>query len=611
MDPNEIRRKRLKLFGSASPPPPPAPPANPYAAKGTSASPIDVDMDMDEDERMARELQKQFDQGHSDGPPASALSPEEAFKMATAADAIDTKGTTEDEKMAYELQKQLNQESDWADSLAAANENGGTMEIPGWPGLQADDWSISHDGAPQPPQNNGRRGKKSRKPNAPEMVPIIAEELDTSDDAIEVRKFGKRIHMTCGGCGRDDSEDLRYVYLDQTITSPIVEEAVRTSPVPNSLEMPISLTHADNPLWQLVNAYISKTSMAVGAGDFGSFCTYCRAHTCLGCGERLTQAGGLYKATYEGGTLAWHCDRGRMVLIWLILCAHDVQATHNKPKKRAPPPPTKKVPQPRVAPTRGRGRGGYRGRFGRGRGTLPAGIGYGSEGYGSTGAWYGDADDDDDPMSDESSKPYDEYDDGDFDSEEEYNGMFAAGQSLSGRGRGGLLGSRPGRKLPEIKKKPVKFDPDDAITTRTMAALAVLLPSVESNEYFRSTMDYEPPKSLTSLLLRSSLIVRAAELLRNDSIEEASGRTSLYTSLFNFVRALANHEATNAVTVHGALALNNAGHDLLRVTSGLPTRVGGEKLETGQSIASSLQNLAIQSQTMLDAAAKSKGMCPK
>ncbi|KAK4539133.1 hypothetical protein LTR36_001456 [Oleoguttula mirabilis] len=145
-------------------------------------------------------------------------------------------------------------------------------------------------------------------------------------------------------------------------------------------------------------------------------------------------------------------------------------------------------------------------------------------------------------------------------------------------------------------KKPMRVDPDDDITAKVMAAITLLLPSTE--RVMPSAMDNKPPHVLFSMLLRSSLTDKAAELLRNDSLDNLTQRGGLYESTLNFVRALTTHEATCKAVVDAHRLINRAGHDLLKVSAGKPTRMQNEKMETSSPLGVCLHSRYLAAQTL-------------
>ncbi|KAK5722687.1 hypothetical protein LTR15_005919 [Elasticomyces elasticus] len=193
-----------------------------------------------------------------------------------------------------------------------------------------------------------------------------------------------------------------------------------------------------------------------------------------------------------------------------------------------------------------------------------------------------------------SKKPaiYDEYDSELDDDDIEFGtgGHFAA-----------LYNARAGR---QRAPSPVREDPDDVLTTQVMSAIAMLLPNLMSSE--PSEFDLEPPSVLASMLVRSSLVDRAAELLRNDSVEDATRRGGLYETILAFVQTLACHPRMIDAAVFADRAVNRAGHDLLKVCMALPTRMKGEELQTARPIARCLDGLKTQSEMIIKRAQRSK-----
>ncbi|KAK3074651.1 glycylpeptide N-tetradecanoyltransferase [Teratosphaeriaceae sp. CCFEE 6253] len=147
-------------------------------------------------------------------------------------------------------------------------------------------------------------------------------------------------------------------------------------------------------------------------------------------------------------------------------------------------------------------------------------------------------------------------------------------------------------------ESPVHEDPDDLLTTQVMAAISLLLPSLSRPENEMTAFDYDPER-LCSMLLRSSLVDRAAELLRNDSVEDAARRGGLYESVLHFVKTLATHFATIKDIVLDERPINRAGHDLLKVSSGMPTRLRVEEAQTSQPLYACMAGLHTQSKIVI------------
>ncbi|KAK3705920.1 hypothetical protein LTR37_013073 [Vermiconidia calcicola] len=169
--------------------------------------------------------------------------------------------------------------------------------------------------------------------------------------------------------------------------------------------------------------------------------------------------------------------------------------------------------------------------------------------------------------------------------EDEYN--------VSGIGRAGFRLDRRG-------PKKVFIDSDDVLTAETMTALSATLP--DRNGFVPTNFDNNPPVTLASMLLHSSILDKAAELLRNDSLEDARRRLSVYDSLLKLVRCLAQGGEVTAATLHDQRAINKVGHNLLDVSYGLPTRFRDEATDHAPPLSSCMADLASQSTMMLKSA---------
>lgn len=160
----------------------------------------------------------------------------------------------------------------------------------------------------------------------------------------------------------------------------------------------------------------------------------------------------------------------------------------------------------------------------------------------------------------------------------------------------GLSGAPSGFAKPSLAEtlKSTEEKEDDSLTAHIMHSLALLLPSLERTGAF----DEQPPTTVASLLCRSSLLDRAAELLRSTSLVDIGQRAALYHALVQFVEALAEHPSTSSL-VYGRRAHNVAGHNLLKVAFGKKTRVHNEPCETGQSFAECIKGVARSSATIV------------
>jgi baculoviral IAP repeat-containing protein 6 len=152
---------------------------------------------------------------------------------------------------------------------------------------------------------------------------------------------------------------------------------------------------------------------------------------------------------------------------------------------------------------------------------------------------------------------------------------------------------RKGRDRPIEMKRDV--DPTDDPTRRLLATLAALLPSWKNGAQF----DNDAPPVLEGMLRRSAVMEKAAELLRNDSVEEIARRGDLYAALIEFLDVLARHPATARV-LYDDRAPRSESYDLVTLSfsaSHLPPK--RESAEKNQSLAKIMQNLRVQADTFL------------
>ncbi|RYP72300.1 hypothetical protein DL771_004274 [Monosporascus sp. 5C6A] len=100
--------------------------------------------------------------------------------------------------------------------------------------------------------------------------------------------------------------------------------------------------------------------------------------------------------------------------------------------------------------------------------------------------------------------------------------------------------SRPSRSAGGSAAPKKAADEGDGLLESYFRLVTVLLPSQKQTGIF----DVAPPDFLASILSRSPLMSRAAEMLGTNSIEETSRHASLYDAMVDFMNALGNHAAT-------------------------------------------------------------------
>ncbi|KAK4508546.1 hypothetical protein PRZ48_002285 [Zasmidium cellare] len=233
------------------------------------------------------------------------------------------------------------------------------------------------------------------------------------------------------------------------------------------------------------------------------------------------------------GSMTVHCNDQRLALICILLCGYDTQAKQNKPPKAR---------KSTSGPSYATGRPGW------GRSTAPSGTGYGDN--------------------------YDTY---------------------HSRKRGGSHAS--GYHKQSSDKQPLTIaemtDEDDKLTAIIMETIADLLPSFER---FENPFDADPPTALAAFLGESSILNKAAELLRNSSLDDISARAPLYHALVRFVNGLAGHFATGYLVYHERVQTN---HNLLETILQQGEDVAPDGNDTTSSLADSMKTLADQCDIML------------
>ena len=141
-------------------------------------------------------------------------------------------------------------------------------------------------------------------------------------------------------------------------------------------------------------------------------------------------------------------------------------------------------------------------------------------------------------------------------------------------------------------------DPMDGSVTFVLHNLITLLPSWNKNSRF----DQEPPKTLLPMLKRSFLLEKVAELLRNDSIDNASKRKGLYISVVRFMNALAEHHVTASIAYEERTVYTDR-EGLFEVCFGhySPSpNLGFENVgDKVQSLERTMQNLKVQAESFM------------
>ncbi len=207
----------------------------------------------------------------------------------------------------------------------------------------------------------------------------------------------------------------------------------------------------------------------------------CGADTCLGCGEEPRT--GINTCEVDSLLLDWCCDDGRLFAIWLFLARYDQVELQMQAKQ------AEKVAE---AQTKSKGL----------REAQDRGVGY---------AAYTIAD-----------------------QRELLQALYYEGHRPGAVRFAGAGPSAMGFRSADEKT--------DNLSRQILSFLFELLPSASDEAV--SNFDIIPPPSLISMLQLSLLLDKLAELLRNDSINDLTKRSSLYFAAFRFAEVLGNHQAT-------------------------------------------------------------------
>ncbi|KAK0326847.1 glycylpeptide N-tetradecanoyltransferase [Friedmanniomyces endolithicus] len=534
---------------------------------------------VNDDEEFARMLQAQYDDEDEYEPsPLPSAFPNDNIDSGTAIES--SGGLLDDERFARELQDEL----DRADILRIGEDEGvpngrqatfigASSASAEYPNLSTNnEINSSHpDGDARAQDEAFARQLQAQYDgeHSPEALPIP----DLSNDGAStmdplarrglVQRFAEAVrHTTCASCGKPSLSSEKELVL--------------------KFKQWFELTSNEKSITDVSS--ILRCSKAT-----------CSAETCLGCGVQSKGRGTSSSvALNDSYTLTWCCARGRMAIIWILLCGYDRRRTAERRRDSYFTKPTTSSS----------------------KGSNGAGVGYDSGhghnsfmqmaqpfNYGSNYGMYAP------PPSYEQALNYGKYGmytfgDG-YPQPVNYSqyGAYQPPQPIN-HGKDGM--SQPlGKYAPSRYAQPVNNPAasnteaaDDEITACLMACLDVLLPSLVNESV--QDFDLEPPLVLAAILTQSNFLGTIAALLRNDSLEDATKRTRLYKTTLDVVNKLGSHHATAGPTIHHARQVQQGGPDILSL-SFAPSHTNGQdiKFEEAQSLASCLRNFHKQSKNML------------
>ncbi len=377
-------------------------------------------------------------------------------------------------------------------------------------------------------------GRRKKKPSVPEVVTteIQAHSMDVSAEADAVRLYAQSMSsFECASC-------LGRVRVTQDL-----------------------LKH----MFQVMK----DTYTSSAAYSFLLSCNNCGSKICLGCKNVLrTESLDHGATTSQGKHLTWHCDAGRMALLWFLLCGYDSHAKHNKCSTTI----SRKLPEPSKPRHR---------MFGRSRQkstSIPRGVGYAPDG-----------------------ESYPEDEDGNYNGYDEMfpNAFVGQGVDLNGNITPPIGGN-------ERPRAPREVDSDDILTIHTISELSAVLPNELA--MVRTDFDINPPTLITAMLLRSSLLDKMAELLRNDSLEDATSRFTLYQNMVHLLQTLVRTTRGISEVLYTDRTVNKAGHNLLKVSLSEPTRLKDEAVNVAAPLALCMSNLCSQSEMVVKTAQRNNAM---
>jgi len=143
-------------------------------------------------------------------------------------------------------------------------------------------------------------------------------------------------------------------------------------------------------------------------------------------------------------------------------------------------------------------------------------------------------------------------------------------------------------------------DQDDLPTIAVLEAVIPLLPSTSTHadkvSLYHTRCTYH--EQLVAVIRCSSILDRAAELLRNTSIDNISSRCKLYERLFDFLRAIVDGPPGIHELLLAPRKMSKVGSTLLEVAFSQPTRTPNESKGVAQPLSYCMLTLVKQCETM-------------
>lgn len=306
-----------------------------------------------------------------------------------------------------------------------------------------------------------------------------------------------------------------------------------------------------------------------GKGPLSSWmkCRNCSISFCFACTpEAFVRPSTI---SYGGKQICWCCAGGRTLLIWILLCGFDHHFCEARTRAKVATK-TNPMQQNQALSTiktnkKSRGGRGFGGSHRHSTSSMPSGMGYGSNTVNYEG--------------------FDDYLDNP-------NPLFYKGK----------------RHAPDASVRLAKHDSkskaesaqltEDNFNMIILELLKDLLPSLDRDAGF----DVDPPEAVTDMLVNSKILNYCAELLRNDSLDDATKRRQLYHALLSFLQTAGMHVMANR-TLFSERPVHP---DTVNLQTLSFSSVQGESKEMASSLADNLRNLNTQSALVLQNAQRNE-----
>jgi ubiquitin-protein ligase len=296
-------------------------------------------------------------------------------------------------------------------------------------------------------------------------------------------------------------------------------------------------------------------------------CRNCGASSCIACNSDLPAHHSTVKI--NGKRISWCCSGGRLFLVWILLCGFDqhflasktTQEGRNNGKEAQGGASRKAKKAVRTNKTQQQHRG--------------RGVGFGG---GGGSPYFSELDD------------FETYDYVDDEEEEEHRLPSFKDVFMRKRQRHGSHTHRPSDRIRAQRAQKT----DDTFNTLILKLLNAVLPSLNRVQGF----DTKPPGLVSSMLSESKILNYCAELLRNDSLDDASKRHVLYNALITFIQTIGLHNSTSGL-VFNELPVRPDTVNIIALSFQKPPEVPSE---TTSSLVQGLRNLTTQSNLLLKGA---------